>query len=244
MKFFPLSIILLFFSCIQIVQADVKNIKICTPVWEYYTQKDGTGLYHDLWRLIFQPAGITLDIKYAPFKRCANAVNEKKSADYDVLTAGYSSTGTITPKWHIGVDLLSVAYTKKSVDKWTDSSLLENKRVSWLRGYDFDTYGIVPKSVKRQELNQIKSGIKKLASGRTDFLIDYDKAILKIIKEEELGDKIDIFSNVLKGPKYYMIFADTPKGKALAKIWDDGMEQLNKSGKLQAMYKAAEDPAY
>lgn len=224
--------------------AEVKDINICTPEWEYYTQKDGTGLYHDLWKLIFTPAGVTLNIKYAPFKRCDHAVKEQKSPDYDVLTAGYESEGTLTPKWHLGVDLLSVAYAKKTIADWTGKSQLEHKRVSWLRGYDLDTHGIVPNTVKRQELNQIDSGVKQLASGRTDFLIDYHKALKKIIQEEKLEDTIALAPNVLNGPKYYMIFANTPRGKALAKIWDDGMKKLSQSGKLQAMYKAAEDSAY
>ena len=41
-----------------------------------------------------------------------------------------------------------------------------------------------------------------------------------------------------------MIFHDTEKSKKLLRIWDRGMERLQKSGKLHELYKKYEDLAY
>lgn len=60
-----------------------ESITICTPEWEYYTQKDGKGLYHDLWKEIFPPAGIRLAIRYAPYKRCEKMMKEYQTEKYD-----------------------------------------------------------------------------------------------------------------------------------------------------------------
>ncbi|HDY87020.1 MAG TPA: hypothetical protein ENH82_02765 [bacterium] len=59
-----------------------------------------------------------------------------------------------------------------------------------------------------------------------------------------LGKNLDVLYNKLKGPKYYMIFHDTEKSKKLLRIWDRGMERLQKSGKLHELYKKYEDLAY
>jgi len=50
--------------------------------------------------------------------------------------------------------------------------------------------------------------------------------------------------DAIAGPKYYMIFAETERGRKLAEIWDREMERLRKSGQLQKMYKKYGDLSY
>ena len=228
------------------------SVKICTPEWEFYTQKDGTGLYHELWAAVFKSAGISVDVKYVPFKRCVKSFsNSKKKTetntktnDYDAYAGGYGKEGDIVPHWHIGVDLLSVAYKKGRIEKWTGEAMLKGQRVGWERGFEYDKYGVVNVKVQLKEFSKLKSGIQMLASDRIDFLLDYSTAIQKNVSELGLTGQIVMEPDVIPGPKYYMIFSDTEKGRALSKIWDAGMERLNKAGKLNKMFSAYEDKAY
>ncbi len=113
-----------------------------------------------------------------------------------------------------------------------------------MRGYDLYKHKIVEVKVKRYEFNKLKSALKMLSAGRIDFILDYSTAIEKNVKELGLSDKVEIVPDVIVGPKYYMIFADTKKGEKLARVWDEGMEKLFKSGKLHKMYAQCKDWAY
>ena len=242
-KLFVVSWALLLFS-FGVDASQPNSVKICTPEWEFYTQKDGAGLYHELWAAVFKSAGINVDVKYVPFKRCVKSFSNTKTNDYDAYAGGYGKEGDIIPHWHIGVDLLTVAYKKGEIEKWTGEAMLKGQRVGWERGFEYDKYGVVNVKVQLKEFTKLKSGMQMLASDRIDFLLDYSTAIKKTVAELGLTDQIVVASDVMPGPKYYMIFSDTEKGRALSKIWDAGMERLNKAGQLNKMYSAYEDKAY
>lgn len=222
------------------------SVKICTPEWELYTQKDGTGLYHELWAAVFKPVGIHVDVNYVPFKRCVKRFSNTniKVNDYDAYAGGYGKEGDIIPHWHIGADLLTVAYRNGKFEKWIGEAMLQGQRVGWERGFEYDKYGVVNVKVQLKEFSKLKSGIQMLASDRIDFLLDYSTAIEKTVTELGLSSQIVMVPDVMVGPKYYMIFSDTEKGRTLAKIWDERMEQLNKAGKLSKMFRAYGDKAY
>lgn len=66
------------------------TITICTPEWDGYTQQNGKGLYHDLWRMVYQPKNINIEVRYTPFIRCESLFKTKKYHEFDVYTAGYA----------------------------------------------------------------------------------------------------------------------------------------------------------
>lgn len=219
------------------------TVKICTPEWEYYTQRDGKGLYHELWNEVFTKNGVTIELVYAPYKRCDESTKER--GEYDVFPGDYEATEkSLLPKYALGVDLLTVAYPKDALEKWTDQSVLEGKRVAWERGYEFNTAGLITAKVQVNEFTKLDAALQMLANNRIDFLVDYEQALGEKIKELKIEDKITVAPNVIKGPRYYMTFAKTDKSKKLIEIWDREMAKLEKSGKLQALYKKYEDPLY
>jgi polar amino acid transport system substrate-binding protein len=221
----------------------VEKIVIITPVWEYYTEKSGKGLYHELWKEIYQSAGIEVVVDYAPYKRCqAYFKPASRNLKYDSYPGDYPSPGVLTPKWNIGIELLTIAYKKGS--EWKGTESFKGKRVGWLRGYLFDDIGMVPADIVKSPFDKLESGLKMLAAGRVDYIVDYEQAMRDTIKELKLEKKIDVLYNKIKGPKYYMVFHDTEKSKKLIEIWDKGMERLHKSGKLHELYKKYEDQAY
>lgn len=116
--------------------------------------------------------------------------------------------------------------------------------MSWERGYDFHTSGVITVKVNLNEFTKLESALKMLASDRIDFVVDYEQALNENIKELKLENKIRITPNAIKGPKYYMTFAKTEKSKPLIKIWDREMERLDKSGKLHELYTKYGDPTY
>lgn len=242
-KIIPAMFFLLLTSYAMASEA-VNEIVICTPEWEQYTQTDGKGLYHELWRAVFEPEGVKPDVRYIPYKRCEKTFEAEYVNPYDAYPGGYSSESNILPKWHIGIEMLTVVYRKGFIPKWEGQKSMEGKRVIWERGYDFAKKGIVKADVERFEFSNLESGLKMLVSGRVDFLLDYESPVRKIAGELQITDRIEIVPNTIHGPKYYMIFSDTEKGRKLAEIWDERMEELYKSGKLKEMYKRYDDLSY
>ena len=131
---FGLTIVVFFIFTQSIVAKQPENIIICTPAWEGYTQKDGKGIYHDVWREIYEKKGVKIIVKYTPFKRCENTLKFRKTnnSKYDTVASAYASDlkHLITPKWHLDADLISVV-SKKGVS-WEGQSTLTNKRVGWI----------------------------------------------------------------------------------------------------------------
>lgn len=244
MKKLLLAVIVLLLSTSGIAAGQVKSIDICTTEWEYYTQKDGKGLYHELWKDIFESAGVKLNIKYHPFKRCEKVVRNVTLKQYDAYPAGYPAAGVTVPKWHIGVDLMTVIYKKGTIVKWMGQASLENRRVAWERGFDLDKAGVIKVKVEIQEFSKLENAMKMLVNGRIDFILDYIQATRDMVKKLDIADQVEILPDVIGGFKYYMIFRDTERGKELAEIWDKGMERLHTSGQLHKMYEQYEDLAY
>lgn len=220
-------------------QDKITEIKIATPEWDLYSQKDGQGLYHELWENIFKAQGIKVSVTYLPFKRCLLELKEKR---VDAAAGVYSDPDLITPKWHLGIDLISVAYNC-SAPKWSNQSDFLNKRVSWMRGYGLDEKKIVSVGVEKHEFDKLEYCLSMLEIGRVDYVLDYSDAIKTAIEKQQLK-KILVVPNAIKGPKYYFAFCKTPKGQQLAELWDKGMEKLEKSGKLKLMYKKLSDQSY
>ena len=215
-----------------IALSDGNTIKIATPIWQGYTNEDGTGFYHTLFRAIFDPKKYNLEFTYALFNRSQKLLID---GEVDAVPAAYAdeSRNTIYPKWHMGTDFINALYLKTTIQEWQGEQSLTGKTVGWVRGYNFDEYGIVKSRVNKHILRTVESGIKMLERGRIDVLLDYESEITPVV--EELGIDTRVFNqeNTIPGLKLYMEFSNTKRGKILATIYDRGMERLFQSGKLQ-----------
>ncbi|MFT6419351.1 MAG: hypothetical protein ACJA1K_001639, partial [Cognaticolwellia sp.] len=50
-----------------------------TDNWQNYTNKDGTGLYHEMFEAIFQHSPYNIHLKYLPWKRALREIETKKA---------------------------------------------------------------------------------------------------------------------------------------------------------------------
>ena len=225
-------------------RASPNNIVICVPEWLYYTEQNGTGLYHELWYKIFTVNNVRVDVIYTPFKRCEQAFANPKITRYDTFVGGYGDKDQVIPQWHIGIDMLSAVYRNGFIDQWNGEKSLAGKRVAWERGYDFDKHGIINVDIQLYEYGQLKPALLMLQRNRIDIILDYPKPLKELTRRLGLSRQITIIPNAITGPKYYMVFSNTEKGHILANLWDTGMEKLHKSGELQKLYAKFEDEAY
>jgi len=112
-------------------------IHLASEDWEDYTAADGHGLGWDVLRKVFEPAGVTLDIRTVPYTRSVGLVQLK---EVDALVGSYRGEAeqVLYPRWNFDSDHIyalglasNPAPTEATLDKY---------RLAWVRGYRYETY--------------------------------------------------------------------------------------------------------
>jgi polar amino acid transport system substrate-binding protein len=217
----------------------VTTIRLITSEWPGYTNKDGTGLYFDVLKAVYEPEGIQIKFELVPWKRAQAMV--KKTADAIVGETIMPEEDYLYPKWPIDVEEVTAIFKKAKVAEWKGEASLENKTVSWIRGYDFQMYLHV--NLKVLEVDSVQSGLLMLDKDRMDFLIDYIDGIEEEAQniQKTVDHNFDLAQYQMEplrlGAKVYVAFVNSARGKKLVEIFDRRMAQLYESGVLDTMYK-------
>ncbi len=226
-------------SSSMIYSANITSINLVSESWENATNKDGTGFYWDLAKLVFSESNITVKHKIAPYAR---AVSLTKSGKMDAWVGSYidEQDFAIYPKYNIDADKV-YSISKKGTLKGSGEASIKDKKVAWVRGYDYDGYLKTP--VKKVEVTDRSAGIKMVLAGRADALLDAKEEIESGLKEAKLK-KSDFTIQKIMELKTFIAFGSSAKGKELAKIWDTNVEKLIKSGKLKKFYEKHKYTSY
>ena len=209
-----------------------KEIFIVTESWEDLTNKDGSGLYFDLARMIYEPAGISVRIKIYPYKRSSMMV-EKKLADVWLGSYLEEEDYAIYPKYYFDEDVVTAMYKKKKFLNFDGLNSLKDKNVYWMRGYDYDEYITVP--ITKHERNDRKSILKSLEKDRFDVFLDAKFDMTDAIGRFKFDTREYSFYEIFKF-KLYPAFRDDERGNVLKKIWDKNFKVLLDDGSLKKLY--------
>ncbi len=213
--------------------SQVTEINITSEEWDGATNADGTGLYWDLVKLVFEPAGVKVNISSAPYAR---GVHEVEAGSKDAWVGAYADEEdfAVFPEHHFDTDKVSACFIKGKCPGWQGISSLKDKRLAWMRGYGYDEY--FDFKPEFQEIDNRVSGLKMLKNNRFDVLIDASVEIGDALnKNPELKGEVEI-KELLK-LKLFVAFVGTDRGKELLKIWDTRMAELIKSGELKKLYE-------
>ncbi len=220
-------------AAISISAQDLSTISVASDEWADCTEKDGSGLYFDVIRLVYANQGSKLDIKISPFARSVEMVESGK-VDMNVGDYEGDVPNGIYPKYPIDYDDLTVMMPAAQKGQFKGEASLKDKKVAWIVDYGYDKYLNVP--IKLTETSDRASGIKMLQSGRVDYYIETKSTIVPAL--EEMGISERAFSLVtLKWIKLYVCFAKSDKGARLQAIWDKRIPELIKSGELAKYFK-------
>ncbi|MEB8433935.1 transporter substrate-binding domain-containing protein [Cocleimonas sp. KMM 6892] len=213
--------------------AVIKTVKMITPSWDRYTNEDGTGLYFDLFRKIYEPEGIQLEFIIAPWRR---ATHEVKSGHYDFMVNAYLTpqlSDFIYPKQPMNMSYTLALFDKNKFD-WNGQKSIENKKVIWMYGYGFHKYLDV--KVEWSEIGTLKQGWELLRAGRVDYFLDDSLTTDNYIKENN-PDMSNIGKEVAYTIDTYPRFNNSKRSRELIKIYEKRMKTLVESGELRAIFK-------
>ncbi len=236
---FYLSISIFFITLLPFpINAAEKSILIVCTEWPGYTNPDGTGIYWDLVKAVYDPLGFKVHTKIVPWKRAELMVENKHA---DALIGDYyypqkDGKERLYPKWHLSVEDPLSAIFKKGLHKIESFNSMNGKSIIWMRGYDFDKIFLKDIPHKMHEIDSTEKGLNLIMHDRYDVFLDYHANIKNVSK------KIDIDFSLLEtviiklGSKLYLNFSNTENSKKLIGFYDKRIPELLKSGELEKVF--------
>lgn len=212
------------------------DIQIASEVWEDHTNADGTGMGWDILREVFEPAGVTLRILSVPYTR---SVGLTQRGSVDAWVGSYREEvdeGVHYPRWHYDVEQIGALGLQGRPAPTLEG--LGELRLIWLRGYEYQRY--LPNVQHYREVRRHSGILGMLDLGHADFYIDARVEIEALLADVAQRDRYQL-TDLTKLP-LYLGFADNPKGRALADLFDRRMTQLVEAGTLKPIFARWQQP--
>lgn len=212
------------------------EIRLASEVWEAYTEADGSGLGWDVMREVFEPAGVRLDIHSVPYTRSVGLVQRGEA---DAWVGSYSDEvegPVFYPKHPYDRDQIVALGLKDKPVPTLDS--LGKYRLVWVRGYGYEEY--LPNVHDYREVQRRDGILGMLELGHADFYIDARPEVDYVLSRAAKPQQYRV-TNLTQLP-LYLGFADTPRGHALAELFDQRMTQLIASGELRPIFERWQQP--
>ncbi|MEI8611619.1 substrate-binding periplasmic protein [Enterovibrio norvegicus] len=235
-----MGVFLFFLSATGLYAEDRKNeeIIIVSESWADATEKDGTGLYWDIMRQIYEPLGYNVINFTTNYSRSVYLVQTQKM---DIFLGSYidEQEDILYPRWHFDAEHVAAAYKPSVIKDWQGQESLQGRTVGWVKGYGYDEY-LVRTNFAIQEVKNRRQGLSLVDSERIDMLIDAYSEIEEAFQENNKVDRRDFAVSVLTNLKLYPGFSDSERGKALRDIYDQRFELLLYNGQIAALFKQYE----
>ncbi|MDB5850140.1 MAG: hypothetical protein JWP29_3892 [Rhodoferax sp.] len=209
------------------------DIDIVTDQWPRFVNKDVSGLFIDVIRMIFDRQGVQAKFRIFPYARTVQMVKEKR-ADAWIGSHERQYDFPLYPKWPFHMSREMVLFKKDAPAPFKSVESLRDKRVGWMRNFNLDRYINVP--IKLTEVDSFASGIQMLDAGRIDFLI-HPRLLLDDAVQGAGTDlsKYEVTVGLRLG--LFLAFADTARGAALRNLWDAEMDTLHAAEAFKALFK-------
>ena len=196
------------------------------------TNRDGTGLYWDIFRAVYGSMGIKTKIIIQSYNGSVSLVKQQKA---DAALGIYPDTvrGAVFSRYPFVKDYLLVLYKKDKFSQWDGQQTLKNRKVAWLKGYAYDGYLEVP--VIKKEFYTREAILRRLDSDQIDFFMDTRNDVESVLNKGIIDVTRYKVETVLELERY-LVFANNNKGKKLKKIFDFRFSYLVKTGEIERLY--------
>lgn len=212
----------------------IETIHVVTPSWPDQTNEDGTGLFFDIVRGVYEPEGIKMTYEILPWKRAEVMIDrDRADAMVDVLR----NNAVLTPKHPMNVLPQYAAFKRERIGKWEGVKSLDGMRVIWFRGYDYHKNphlsGVAP---KWEEVDDYASAWRMLKTDRADFYLDAFADMDKYVGNNHVDMNVYRMEPVWN-EKTYMSFSKSEKSEQLIRIYDKRIVELFDSGELEKIFE-------
>ena len=213
-----------------------KEITIASESWDGATNEDGTGLYWDIMKTVYEPLGYTIIKKHTSFKESEEMIRSGKA---DMYLGSYKDEQefALYPKYCFDQDIIVAVVRTDAIDTWKGKKSLTGLKVGWLRGYHFDKYmGI---ETRDEEFSNRNNAFKLLNREHLDAFIDVRRLLRPYIVKKDV-DMENLTQKIILQLKVYPAFAKTKLGEELKNVWDKQMKRLIVTDEFKELYFISE----
>ena len=207
------------------------EIMIASEEWTNATNRDGTGLYWDILRAVYEPLGIKTKFVIQPYNGSVKLVTKNR---VDVAVGIYPDLikGAHFSQFPIVKDYVLVLFKKNRINVWNGQKSMQYQEVAWIQGYAYDEYLEVP--VKKREFRNRDIILRQLDDDQVDFFMDTRNNLESVLNRGIVDVSQYAVETVLELDRF-LVFADSRKGKKLKKIFDHRFPDLVKSGEIERL---------
>ena len=196
------------------------------------TNKDGTGLYWDIFRAVYGSEGIKTKIITNSYNRSVSLVKQHQ-ADATVGIYPQTIRGTVCSRYPFVKDYVLVLFKKNKFSQWDGQQTLKNKKVAWIKGHAYDEYLGVP--VIKKEFDTREAILRRLDHDQIDFFMDTRNDMESVLSKGIIDITRYTVERVMELERY-LVFANNNKGQKLKKIFDFRFPALVKTGEIDRLY--------
>ncbi len=211
-------------------------VRIAAESWPQHTNADGHGLAWDIFREVYEPAGVQLQIHSVPYTRSIGLVQRGEADAWVGSYRNEIADRVIYPRWHYDADNV-VALGLASTPAPTLESI-GSFRLAWVRGYEYQRY--LPNLHQYREVLRRSGILGMLDQGRTDFYLDAQDEVTFILRDARVPSRYRVYP--LTELPLYLGFGDNPRGRALADLFDKRMDMLVADGSLRPIFQRWKQP--
>ncbi|WP_430462183.1 substrate-binding periplasmic protein [Thalassolituus sp. LLYu03] len=217
------------------LRENIKAMSVVAPEWEGQTNADGTGLYWDVLKTIYEPVGVKVKTANVPWNRAMKMVT--KYQVYNAIAGEYkdSEEDLLFPDYALDVEYMSVLSMASKKLPWDGVASLKGKRVGWIKDYDLITED--KRDFELVEYRSTAQGIELLQEGKIDYLIDEWNEIAAVVAERKEDMTLYRMGEMPEGTDVYVGFANTPLSQVLISIYNERVPELMRQKQLQPLYK-------
>jgi polar amino acid transport system substrate-binding protein len=200
--------------------------------WINATNRDGTGLFWDIFRAVYEPVGIKTKFVIYSFNGSVSLVkNNRVDAAVGIYPAMIE--GALYSHYPFVTDYVLALYKKNRIEQWNGQITLQDKKVAWIKGYSYDKYLDVP--VVKAEFDRREEILRRLAQNHVDFFMDTRNNMESVLNQGIIEVSRYTVEPVLELDRY-LVFARNIKGQKLKNVFDHRFPRLVLSGEIEKLF--------
>lgn len=103
----------------------IETIRYATAEWLNFTNRDGTGPYHELPNEVFGAAGVAIDVTYMPLNRAVNMVESGRM----VFAGGFTRDDKVFAVHPVFETIYTITYRADLDVDWSDPDVFVSLRI-------------------------------------------------------------------------------------------------------------------
>ena len=214
--------------------SEITEIVTTSPAWNTFTNKDGSGLYHEVLRDVFALYNLPVRHEYAKSNRAEELVRLNNA---DMMTCDdLPSPSLVLARYPLYTNNFYAFFNKEHIGPWKGVQSLRGKEVLVQPGYYAPENFPVP--VNLREVMTGTQAVSMILLGRADFYVDDLTLIRESLRQNTLAfEQEDFIIEEVGTRSYYPLFNTTDRGKRIRRMYEEGLLKLFREGRLQPIYE-------